>query len=150
LCAWALEVSCSCAWALDVSCLCAWVIWSLILVVVLRNCNLRLHFSELSLEVQGGQDYFRFVEGTCIIALCLSSLSLSLCFFSLVLGQWLLMTHDKRKVYVPNPINERGINCGVWWKSEWQHHWHRCWSIWLIRYQPRGGWIAFWKVFPEF
>jgi len=30
------------------------------------------------LEVQGGQDYFRFVEGTCIIALCLSSLSLSL------------------------------------------------------------------------
>jgi len=33
--------------------------------------------SELSLEVQGGQDYFRFVEGTCIIALCLSSLSLS-------------------------------------------------------------------------
>ena len=35
------------------------------------------HFSELSLEVQGGQDYFRFVEGTCIIALCLASLSLS-------------------------------------------------------------------------
>jgi len=28
--------------------------------------------------VQGGQNYFRFVEGTCIIALCLSSLSLSL------------------------------------------------------------------------
>jgi hypothetical protein len=26
--------------------------------------------------VQGGQDYFRFVEGTYIIALCLSSLSL--------------------------------------------------------------------------
>jgi len=23
---------------------------------------------ELSLEVQGGHDYFRFVEGTCIIA----------------------------------------------------------------------------------
>jgi len=35
-----------------------------------------IDFSELSLEVQGGQDYFRFVEGTCIIALCLSSLSL--------------------------------------------------------------------------
>jgi len=34
--------------------------------------------TELSLEVQGGHDYFRFVEGTCIIALCLSSLSLSL------------------------------------------------------------------------
>jgi len=27
---------------------------------------------ELSLEVQGGQDYFRFVEGTCIIACVLS------------------------------------------------------------------------------
>ena len=38
-------------------------------------CNQILHFSELSLEVQEGQDYFRFVEGTCIIALCLSSLS---------------------------------------------------------------------------
>jgi len=30
---------------------------------------------ELSLEVQGGQDYFRFVEGTCIIACVLSSSS---------------------------------------------------------------------------
>jgi len=29
------------------------------------------------LEVQGGQDYFRIVEGTCIIALCLSLLTLS-------------------------------------------------------------------------
>jgi len=28
---------------------------------------------ELSLEVQGGHDYFRFVEGTCIIACVLSS-----------------------------------------------------------------------------
>ena len=28
---------------------------------------------ELSLEVQGGQDYFRFVEGSCIIACVLSS-----------------------------------------------------------------------------
>jgi len=27
---------------------------------------------ELSLEMQGGQDYFRFVEGTCIIACVLS------------------------------------------------------------------------------
>jgi len=49
-----------------------------LLLVCLSTCNLRLHFSELSLEVQGGQDYFRFVEGTCIIALCLSSLSLTL------------------------------------------------------------------------
>jgi len=54
-----------------------------VLVVALNSCNLRLHFSELSLEVQGGQDYFRFVEGTYIIALCLSSLSLSLCFYPL-------------------------------------------------------------------
>ena len=44
----------------------------------MSNCNQILHFSELSLEVKGGQDYFRFVEGTCIITLCLSSLSLSL------------------------------------------------------------------------
>ena len=28
---------------------------------------------EVSLEVQGGHDYFRFVEGTCIIACVLSS-----------------------------------------------------------------------------
>jgi len=49
-----------------------------VLVVALSSCNLRLHFSELSLEVQGGHDYFRFVEGTCITALCLSSFSLSL------------------------------------------------------------------------
>jgi len=35
-------------------------------------------FSELSLEVQGGHDYFRFVEGTYIIALCLSSIFLSI------------------------------------------------------------------------
>jgi len=40
-------------------------------------CNQILHFSELSLEVQGGQDYFLFVEGTCIIVLCLSSFSLA-------------------------------------------------------------------------
>jgi len=32
---------------------------------------------ELSLEVRGGQDYFRFVEGTCIIA-CVLSLSVLL------------------------------------------------------------------------
>jgi len=32
---------------------------------------------ELSLEVQGGQDYFRFVEGTCIIA-CVPSFSVLL------------------------------------------------------------------------
>jgi len=36
------------------------VIWDYILV-------------ELSLEVQGGQDYFRFVEGTCITVCVLSS-----------------------------------------------------------------------------
>jgi len=47
-----------------------------VLVVALSSCNLILHFSEPSLEVQGGHDYFRFVEGTCIIVLCLFSLSL--------------------------------------------------------------------------
>jgi len=53
-------------------------IWSLLLSLAMSICNQILHFSELSLEVQGGQDYFRFVEETCIIALCLLSLSLSL------------------------------------------------------------------------
>jgi len=33
---------------------------------------------ELSLEVQGGQDYFRIVEGTCINCLCSSSVFCSL------------------------------------------------------------------------
>jgi len=40
-------------------------------------CNQILHYSELSLEVKGGQDYFRFVEVTCIIA-CVFLLSISL------------------------------------------------------------------------
>ena len=55
------------------------------LVLAVSMCNQILHYSELSLEVQGGQDYFRFVEGTCIIALCHSSLYLSL-FLSLSLA----------------------------------------------------------------
>ena len=50
-----------------------------LLQLCLSMCNQILQFSELSLKVQGGQDYFRFVEGTCIISLCLSSLSLSVC-----------------------------------------------------------------------
>jgi len=60
-------------------------IWSLLLVLAVSICNQILHFSELSLEVQGGHDYFRFVEGTCIIALCLSSLSL---FYPLHFSIW--------------------------------------------------------------
>ena len=56
------KVSCLCAWALEISCLCAWV-----LVIILDYT-----VSEISLEVQGGQDYFRFVEGTHIIACVLS------------------------------------------------------------------------------
>jgi len=40
------------------------------------------------LEVQGGHDYFRFVEGTCIIALCLSALSLSLSVLSAAFRFW--------------------------------------------------------------
>jgi len=31
----------------------------------------------------------------------------------LVPGQWLLATHDGRKVFDPNPNNERGRNCGI-------------------------------------
>jgi len=61
-----------------------------LLVVAVSSCNQILHFSELSLEVQGGQDYFRFVEGTCIIVLCLSSLSL---FLSATFRFWL--SHQK-------------------------------------------------------
>jgi len=42
----------------------------------------------------------------------------------LVLGQWLLATHDERKVYVPNPNHERGRNCEIWRKPNWQNHWY--------------------------
>ena len=31
----------------------------------------------------------------------------------MVPGQWLLMTYDRRKAYVPNPDSERGRYCGV-------------------------------------
>jgi len=37
-----------------------------LLVLAVSICNQILHFSEISLEVQGGHDYFRFVEETCI------------------------------------------------------------------------------------
>jgi hypothetical protein len=36
----------------------------------------------------------------------------------IVPGKWLLTTHGRRKVYVPNPNNERGRNCGFWWKRD--------------------------------
>ena len=42
----------------------------------------------------------------------------------MVPGQWLLMTHDRRKVYVPNPNNERGRNCGIWKQPDLQDHWY--------------------------
>jgi len=42
----------------------------------------------------------------------------------LVPGQWLLATHDRRKVCVPNPNHERGRNCGIWRKPNWQDHWY--------------------------
>jgi len=45
--------------------------------LVIRNYIL----VELSLEVQGGHDYFRFVEGTCIIA-CVLSFSVLLILFA--------------------------------------------------------------------
>jgi len=41
----------------------------------------------------------------------------------LVPGQWLLATHDGRHVFVPNPDHERGRNCGIWRKPNWQDHW---------------------------
>jgi len=41
----------------------------------------------------------------------------------LVPGQWLLVTHDGRQVFVPNPDHERGRNCGIWRKPDWQDHW---------------------------
>ena len=28
----------------------------------------------------------------------------------MILGQWLLTTHDRRKAYVPNPNSKRGSN----------------------------------------
>jgi len=38
--------------------------------------------------------------------------------------QWLLTSHDKKKVYVPNPDHERGMNCGIWRKPERQDYWY--------------------------
>ena len=81
------------------------------------SSNQILHFNELSLEVQGGQDYFRFVERTFIIALCPSSLSLSLIyplhldsdyhFISWTLSaseQWLQYEKTKKKLTQFNPL----------------------------------------------
>ena len=48
------------------------------LAFVLDQLESDIDFSELSLEVQGRQDYFQIVEETCIVALCLPLLSLSL------------------------------------------------------------------------
>jgi len=36
----------------------------------------------------------------------------------MVHGQWLLTTHDGRKVYVPNPSHERGRNYGIYRKPD--------------------------------
>jgi len=41
----------------------------------------------------------------------------------LVPGQWQLATHDGRQVFVPNLDHERGRNCGIWRKPNWQDHW---------------------------
>jgi len=46
----------------------------------------------------------------------------------LVPGQWLLATHDGRKVYVPNPDHERVRNCVIWRKPNWKNHWY--WNNW--------------------
>ena len=92
------KVSCLCAWALEIPCLCAWVlvIWDYIV-------------SEISLEVQGGQDYFWFVEGTCIIALCLSSLSLLLCFYPL---------HIKSLLTTSEAHSQLLLNCDISRRNE--------------------------------
>ena len=42
----------------------------------------------------------------------------------MVPGQWFLTTYDKRKVYVPNPNNERGRNYRIWRQPDWQDYWH--------------------------
>ena len=86
------KVFCLCAWALEISCLCAWVlvIWDYIV-------------SEISLEVQGGQDYFRFADRTCIIALSLSSLSL-LCFYPL---------HIKSLITTSEADSQLLLNCDI-------------------------------------
>jgi hypothetical protein len=41
----------------------------------------------------------------------------------LVSGQWLLTSHDRRKVYVPKPDSPRGRFCGVWRQTKRQDHW---------------------------
>jgi len=42
----------------------------------------------------------------------------------MVPGQWLLVTHDRRKFYVPNLDYERGRNCGIWRKQDRQGSWY--------------------------
>ena len=44
---------------------------------------------------------------------------------SLVPGQWLLTTYDRRKAYVPNPESERGRKCGFWRRPEGNNHRYR-------------------------
>ena len=78
---WAKEVSWSCPWAYK-SLSCVTEHRSLLelslsidksLSCVIEQLVIRHYILvELSLEVQGEQDYFRFVEGTCIIACVLS------------------------------------------------------------------------------
>ena len=42
----------------------------------------------------------------------------------LVPGQWLLASHDRRQVYVPNPEHARGRLCGFWRKPEREDSWY--------------------------
>jgi hypothetical protein len=42
----------------------------------------------------------------------------------MVSRQWFLMTHDRRKAYVPNTNHERGRHCEFWRKPERQECWY--------------------------
>ena len=88
------------------------VIWHYILV-------------ELSLEVQGGQDYFRFVEGTCLIA-CVLSFSVLL-HLSAALRLWTISDSEpgnssserKEEKFLKTQFNPPPPSCGF---SHLQNH----------------------------
>lgn len=46
----------------------------------------------------------------------------------LVLGQWMLMPHDEKKVYVPKPKDEGYKHSWFWRKLEGKYH--RTWKNW--------------------
>ena len=41
-----------------------------------------------------------------------------------VLGQWMIITYNKKKAYIPNPNSEGGRKRGIWKKPVRQDYWY--------------------------